>query len=218
MLLAVLAVGVTGVLPTPAFASEILTRNAKYLSIKADKSGKAVVSYKLNGKWQHPLVWGAINARPPAHTIKQVKFKIDYSGGWGTFHKPVWKTMKNLCKPYDGPKLPWLVKACKAPDGSYWALQVWQRMLPNLGMTPWVKSQKDWEVHISHWRGELPVLDMYTDWIYSQKFHHLFGKFTYKGIPVHGFKATSSGSPAGHLRAQHLRGHVQLCVRRGLEA
>ena len=54
-------------------------------------------------------------------------------------------------------------------------------MLPNLGMTPWKKSQKVWELHISHWRGELPVLDMYLDWIYSQKFHHLFGKFTLQG-------------------------------------
>ena len=74
-----------------------------------------------------------------------------------------------------------MVKACKAPDGSYWALQKWQRMLPNLGMTPWKKSQNVWELHISHWRGELPVLDMYLDWIYSQKFHHLFGKYSVQG-------------------------------------
>ena len=84
MLLAVLAVGATAVLPTPAFASEILTRNAKYISIKVGDSGKAVVSYKQNGKWKHPLIWGAINARPPSKTVDQVSFKIDYSGGWGT--------------------------------------------------------------------------------------------------------------------------------------
>ena len=198
MLLAVLAVGATAVLPTPAFASEILTRNAKLISIKVDGSGKAVVSYKQNGKWKHPLIWGAINARPPSKTVDQVSFKIDYSGGWGRFHKPIWKTMKNRCRPYDGPKLPWMVKACKAPDGSYWALQNWQRMLPNLGMTPWKTSQKAWELHVSHWRGEVPVLDLYLDWVYSQKFHHLFGKYSYKGVPVHGFKATSSGNPLDH--------------------
>ena len=44
--------------------------------------------------------------------------------------------------PYDGPKLPWMVKACKAPDGSYWALQKWQRMLPNLGISRGRPSQK----------------------------------------------------------------------------
>ena len=55
----------TAVVPSPASASEILTRNAKYISIKVDAKGKAVVNYKPGGKWKHPLVWGAINARPP---------------------------------------------------------------------------------------------------------------------------------------------------------
>ncbi len=128
-----------------------------------------------------------------------MEFKIDYSGGWGTFHKPIWKTMKNrLPAVRRARRCPGCVKACKAPDGSYWALQVWQRMLPNLGMTPWRTSQKAWELHISHWSGELPVVEMYLDWIYSQKFHHLFGRFTYKGVPVHGFKATSERQPARH--------------------
>jgi hypothetical protein len=196
MLLAVLAVGVGSVLPAPAFASEILTRNAKYISLKVGKDGKAVVGYKApSGRWGHPLIWGAVNARDPNPTVKQVHFKIDYSGGWGTFRKPIWKTMKNACQPYDGPPLPWLVKACKAPDGSYWALQRWQRGLPNLGMTPWKAKQRDWELHISHWTGELPVIEVYLDWIYSHKFHHLFGRYTYKGNPVHGFTATSSGKP-----------------------
>ena len=37
--------------------------------------------------------------------------------------------------------------ACKAPDGSYWALQSWQRMLPNLGYAPWKKLQRARELH-----------------------------------------------------------------------
>jgi hypothetical protein len=195
LILAVLLLGTLVVLPSPASASEILTRDAKYVSIKVGNKGMAVVNYKINGKWQHPLVWGAINARTPSKTVKQVHFKIDYSGGWGTFRKPIWKTMKNGCQPYDGPALPWVVTACKAPDGSYWALQRWQRMLPNLGMKPWRADQKVWELHISHWRGELPVIEVYLDWIYSQKFHHLFGRFTYQGHPVHGFINTHSGNP-----------------------
>ena len=38
------------------------------------------------------------------------------------------------CRPYDGPPLPMLVAACKAPDGSYWTIQAWQRRaaLPRL--------------------------------------------------------------------------------------
>ena len=30
------------------------------------------------------------------------------------------KRFKNRCRPYDGPSLPMLVAACKAPNGSYW--------------------------------------------------------------------------------------------------
>jgi hypothetical protein len=195
VLLAVLVLGALSVLPSPASASAILTRNAKYVSIKVNTKGMAVVNYKQAGTWRHTLVWGAINARPPSRTTRQVEFKKDYSGGWGAFNKPIWKTLKNACQPYDGPPLVWLVKACKAPDGSYWALQTWQRGLPNLGMKPWRSWQRDWELHISHWSGELPVVEMYLDWIYSQRFHHLFGRYTYRGIPVHGYKNTPSGNP-----------------------
>ena len=189
-LLALAAVGASS-----ASASEILTRNAKNIRIKVDSSGRAVVYFTQAGQAKHPLVWGAINARHPNRTIRQVKFKIDYSGGFGSFGKPIWKTIRNRCRPYDGPRIPWLVTACKAPDGSYWALQRWQRSLPNLGMAPWRSDQRAWELHISHWSGPLPVLEIYLDWVYSQKFHHLFGRLTYKGGGVYGFGSTSKGSP-----------------------
>ena len=32
--------------------------------------------------------------------------------------------------------LAWFVTACQAADGSYWALQSWQRALPDYGVTP----------------------------------------------------------------------------------
>ena len=38
--------------------------------------------------------------------------------------------------PTTGPSSSWLVAACKAPDGSYWALQRWQRLLPMRGVAP----------------------------------------------------------------------------------
>jgi hypothetical protein len=179
----------------PAEASEILTRNASNVRIKVDAQGRAVVYYTVAGRRYHPLVWGAVNARPPSRSVRQVSFKVDYSGGWGSFRKNLWKTMKNGCRPYDGPRLAWLVAACKAPDGSYWALQSWQRMLPNLGLTPWRRAQLARELHISHWRGELPKLEIHLDWVYPQRFHHLFGRFTYRGRPVHGFVNTPSGAP-----------------------
>ena len=37
---------------------------------------------------------------------------------------------------YDGPALAWVVTACTAPDGTYWAVQSWQRLLPDYGLAP----------------------------------------------------------------------------------
>jgi len=194
VLVGTVALAAAAILVPTAGASEILTRNAKNLRlVVGDKY--TVVHYTQAGRPYHVLVWGAVNARPPSRTIKQVHFKRDFSGGWGTFGKPVWKVVRNKCRPYDGPSLPMLVAACKAPNGSYWAIQVWRRMLPNLGLDPWKASQTVREFHISHWTGALPQLDIYLDWVYSSRFHHLFGKFTYRGEPVHGYLHTQSGVP-----------------------
>jgi hypothetical protein len=102
---------------------------------------------------------------------------------------------KNACGPYTGPSLPWLVASCTAPDGSSWALQSWQRALPDLGETPWLPAQSVWELHLSHWSGPLPVLDIDLDWVNTQKEQHLFGRLSYLGQPVHGFGSQSDGNP-----------------------
>jgi hypothetical protein len=174
----------------PAGAAEIVTRNAKQIKLATDNQGRAMVSYYQRGRLWHVFYSGAINARAPSQTVAQVKFKVDYSGGRGE-----WRRFKNTCRPYDGPKLAWFVTACKATDGSYWALQAWQRMLPNAGYVPWKHEQKVWEVHISHWTGELAQIEVYLDWVYGGKFHAIFGRGTYNGKPIYGFKSTSSGVP-----------------------
>ena len=83
--------------------------------------------------------------------------------------------------------------ACKASDGSYWALQKWQRMLPNYGLTP-SPAQAVWELRLSHWTGDLPVLTIDTDWAWHQ-WDHLFGSFTYGDQPVFGYRSTPAGVP-----------------------
>jgi hypothetical protein len=103
--------------------------------------------------------------------------------------------MKATCRPYDGPALPWIVAACKASDGSYWALQSWQRPLPNLGLAPWKPEQAVWELHASHWTGDVAKLDVYLDWSYHGRYHHLFGTLSYLQSGVYGFRSTSSGVP-----------------------
>ncbi|HEY7196310.1 MAG TPA: hypothetical protein VH306_03925 [Gaiellaceae bacterium] len=179
-----------------ASASEIVARNALKIAIKVDGKGHAVVYYKIGGKPYHPVFWGAKNAYTPHANLKQISFKRDYSGGFQRLHTPLWKNIKNKCRRYDGPALPWYVAGCKAPDGSYWTLQRWQRMLPNLGYKPWKAAQKVQELHLAHWtRGNIAHLDLYADWAYSSHFHHLFGRMTYRGVPVYGFGATHTGNP-----------------------
>src|ERR1051326_337249 len=141
----------------PAGASEIVTRNATRITLETDNHGRAMVSYFQRGRMWHVFVSGAVNARQPSRTGQQVHFNKDFSGGRGE-----WKHFKNTCRPYDGPELAWKLRACKASDGSYWALQMWQRMLPNVGYTPWTHGQKVWEVHVSHWTGQTAQLSAYT--------------------------------------------------------
>jgi hypothetical protein len=188
----VAALGLVGA----ANASQLIARNASNARLAVNAKGTALISYRLRGRVMHLLAWGAVNARqrPANARIPQVKFELDYSGGW-KHHRLRWKHFKNRCGRYDGPELPWLVAACKGPNGSYWALQSWQTALPDLGMAPWLSSQKTWWLHLSHWTGPLAQLEVHTDWIYGNRFQELFGRFTYRGVGIRGFDTTRFGAP-----------------------
>jgi hypothetical protein len=182
----------------PASASLIVGRNPQHPTLQVDATGHALISYVAAGKPQHVLVWGAVNALAPTRSKSQIAFKVDYSGGYDALKvKEYFKTIKSLCRPYDGPALAWYVpgSGCRAADGSYWALQLWQRMLPDLGFRPWKPEQAVWELHVSHWTGELAQLQVWQDWAWGGRFHQILGQFLYAGKPVFGFGATSVGSP-----------------------
>jgi hypothetical protein len=186
--------GLFAVCAQTAHASERLDVNASGVHL-AVNGGTALVTYRARGRAVHALVWGAINARPPSRTEKQVRFRFDWSGGWKTRHRLVWKTFRNRCGPYDGPALAYLVTACKAPDGSYWAVQTWQPYLPHRGYPPYEPRQTQWEFHVSHWKGPPAILEVHTDWAFKGQAHDLFGRLTYLGQPVYGFKAGRDGAP-----------------------
>ena len=187
-LLAVFAVTALAV-PASASASQLIDRNAKNVRLAVNARGEALMTYRAHGRLQHVLAWGAINARHPTTARPQVSFKLDYSGR-GRY----WTGFKNQCRPYDGPRLALLVTACAAPDGSYWALQSWRRTLANFDRRP-VRGRGQWELRLSRWSGPIAKLEVWTDWVYGGRFHHLFGRLTYDGRPVHGFTATPTGSP-----------------------
>jgi hypothetical protein len=171
-----------------ANASEIIDRNTQGVRLAVNAKGQALLTYRARGRTNHVLVWGAINARHPTPARQQVRFRKDYSGRY-------WTSFRNACRAYDGSRLAFQVAACAAPDGSYWALQAWRRPLPNLGMIPWLPVHRTWELHISHWSGPIAQLEAWTDWVYNGRWHHLFGRLTYDGRPVHGFTASRVGSP-----------------------
>jgi hypothetical protein len=186
------AVIAAAVLAPSATASQLIDRNASGIRLKVSRDGKAMLSYRARGRHWDVLAWGAINARHPGKARKQVQFRLDRAGGWGTFGRKL--RFRNACRPYDGPTLVHVVTACKAPDGSYWAVQKWRRTLPNLGFAPWRPDQRAWAVHLSHWTGPLAVLEGYTDWSWSGRFHHIFGRLSYLGRPVHGYRTTRHGA------------------------
>jgi len=179
----------------PAFASQLITRNARGSTLQVNRGGVAMVSFRANGRRWHVLAKGAINALPPAAGTKQVKFKLDYAGGWGFYRKVIWPHFKNACGRYDGPRLAAIVATCKAPDGSYWTLQTWQPELPDLGFAAWLPQQRAVHLQLSHWTGALAKMVMHTDWTYGGRYHEVFGQFTYRGKPVHGIKVSRFGAP-----------------------
>lgn len=177
---------------SPAFASQLVARNAKDVRLEVNREGTALLTYRRDGELRRVLAWGAVNARLSTSGNRQVAFRVDYSGGWGSSRRPVWKTFANACVPAKAP-LAWLVTACRAPDGSYWALQSWQRTLPVYGL-PAAPGRDAWELRLSHWTGPLPKLDVRFGWTY-RRYQQIYGRLTWRGDPVYGYSHTPRGVP-----------------------
>ena len=178
-----------------ASASQLIDRNASEVSLQLNDKGEALLTYLAGGVVRHVLAWGAVNAYPhqTVPPVTQTHFSLDYSGGWKSHGRATfWQTLRNVCGPYTGPALPFLVAGCDAPDGSYWALQSWQRNLPVGGFAPWTAAQKAVELHLSHWSGQLPGLEIYRHWTYGGTLQGFFGRMTYLGRPVYGSRTASA--------------------------
>ena len=163
---------------------QILARNATNVRLEVNAQGQALVTYRSEGRHRSVLAWGAINAIPPTQERDQVNFVLMYGAA----------PIRNVCGAYRGPPLAWFVTGCTAPDGTHWALQSWQHGLPNYGVEP-TPERAAWELRLSHWSGPLAQLEIKTDWSWHGRFDHLYGRLTYRGRPVHGFRSTSRGVP-----------------------
>ena len=196
-MLALVLAAAAAVAPCAAGSDRVgLDATQVQLAVSADGQ-TAVVTYRSGGRLRHVLVAGAVNALPPSHVVPQVRFAIDWSGGWATHRNGTWwRKVGNHCRSYDGPELAGLVAACDAPDGSHWALQRWQPKLPHRGYPPYAAGQTAWELDVSHWTGPLAELEVHADWAFDGQAHNLFGRLRYNGVPVHGFHTVKgTGAP-----------------------
>lgn len=182
------------VLPAAASASRLIDRNASQVRLAVNRKGEALITYRAGRQLKHVLAWGAIDARRPDRSVPQVRFRLDYAGGWGKYRRLYWRTFGHTCARYSGPALPFFVTGCRAPDGSYWALQSWQTPLPDLGFTPWLRADAAWELHLSHWKGPLAKIEVWNNWVYGYRYQSFFGQLTYDQHPVYGFGTTRYGA------------------------
>jgi len=173
----------TALAPASSLGSQLIGRDATNVRLQVDAKGHALVSFRSGGAARTVVAWGAVDARDPSRTQPQVAFFLTVGGTIGA----------NTCGAYRGPPLAWKVAACTAADGTHWAVQAWQRTLPNYG-APATGETGAWELHLSHWSGLPSVLEISTDWSY-RRFHHLYGRLTYRGTPVFGFRSTRYGVP-----------------------
>jgi hypothetical protein len=190
--------------PAAAASQPLGDLNVTGLKLAVNARGTALLSYRReDGRPRDVLVWGASNARPPSQTVPQVAFHFDYSGGLHSLGHRAAPGFVDRCRTYDGPPLPFLVAACQAPDGTYWAVQAWQRLLPMRGFAPWLPEQGKFEFHVSHWSGPIAELEVSQNWTYGGRWQGLFGRLTYDGQPVYGFK-TPSATKRGDAYARYV--------------
>jgi hypothetical protein len=184
--LSLVSASLTLMLCGSAAASQLVDRKARNVHLSVSQRGIAALTYTVDGVLKHVLAWGAHDAIAPTRSRAQVEFQLDYSGGSQAFGRSAWQDA-NACRPYLGPSLPWFLAGCTAPDGSFWAVQRWRRLVRPGG------SSGTWELHLSHWNGAPASLDIHVE--ANSGADVLFGQYTYRGRPVHGFHATRRGSP-----------------------
>lgn len=210
-----------------AIGSVLIARSATNVSVRVISGGKAVLLFTQNGQRRAVLAWGALNARAhpkcgklhgPMCGPAQVDMSHARLSPTGHMAKKI-LGMRNLCKPYDGPKLPYYIAGCEAPDGSYWGVQSWERLGP-------VCTRADDgapELRLSHWRGPVAKLRITLDWHTPHPhvddpihYDHLFGQYTYQGDPVYGLNWNNLGVPSdGYGRVIYIFSHDAMCGGKG---
>ena len=191
---------------SPALASEPLTDfNPTFRSLAVNSKGEALVTYtRSNGQVRHVLAWGAINAQRAGRPgVRQVRFKCDYAGGWGKYRKrevleDVQERLRAVRRPGARRTSSPPARRRTAPTGR---CSRGSGSLPLLGFDPWLPAQTQFELHVSHWSGELPKLEVYTHWTYGGEWQGALRAAHLPRQPVHGFGSTGRREPAATATA-----------------
>ncbi len=182
-------VGVPFVFASTAAASELIARKATHVKLAVSRNGsRALLSYTAAGRHWYVLASGALNALAPSRGKKQVSFKLKRSTT-----RPVFKGSCPTLSVHRV-KITSVVTACTVGGVQNWAVQEWQRTLPNFGVAPNALKAMP-ELRLSHWTGPLPQLVLKSDWSFAGKWQHVYGYLVYRGKGVYGFRATRSGTP-----------------------
>ena len=211
-LVAIIAVVAAFVVPATASASEMIDRNASKMTLKVASNGQALVSYNARGKRWNVLAWGAVNAIAPTPTRKQVEFKLDYSGGWGTYKQRRLEDVQEHLPRLRRADAAWFVAGVQGlRTGATGPSRPGSGCFPTTVSSPTPK-QAVWELRLSHWSGPPARADREPELGLQST--------TTSSAPSPTSASPSTASvdvgrrAARHLRAQPLRGHVQLGVRR----
>ncbi len=188
--------GVLSMAPSAAFGSYLLDRDASNVTLRVNKAGTAQVSYTTNGVRDRVLLWGAINTSGTGQEGQE--FSIDRSNGWKSKRNDPKKALPNGCSPYDGTDhLPFLAAPiCKAPDGTYWAVQSYQyTSSPSMNYGAKIGDRKyPYQLRVAHWSGPIATIQARANWSYAGRYQHLFGLVQYQGKGVFGFKHKLNGA------------------------
>jgi hypothetical protein len=169
-----------------ATASQRLAVDASAVTLGVNDDGVALITYAdEGGTVRHVL------ARTARDGDEESPLELDRSGGWRMFGGQVWNRFRDTCGPYRGPPLVHVVAACTEPDGTHWALQSWQRVQPLRGVAPFRPEHLALELRVSRWSGPLADLEVYPNWTGGGSLQGLFGRLTYRGLPVYGERTPS---------------------------
>ena len=166
--------------------------NSRNPTLKVDKHGRALVEYTTPaGLRRHVIVW---ERRTPTRQARRcgrfASRRTSPAGSLGSSGR--FGAASRSCRRYDGRRLRISSRPARRRTARSASVLAAPPAAPRIRSV--APDPGRLRVHVSHWSGPLPVLEVYVNWTYGLQFQGLFGQLSYLGQPVFGF-ASSRGNP-----------------------